>query len=342
MLKIFAITLFLLTGALSPALAAESAPATGAAGHQEHPAWFKESFLDLRDDVKEATGAKRRVMLYFYQNGCPYCDKLLRDNFGQKAIADKTRRHFEVIAINLWGDREVTDMAGKTHTEKSFAKSLRVQFTPTLLVLDEAGETALRLNGYIPPHKFESALDFASRKRDKNQRFADYLAEHARQPASGKLNGESWLLKPPLKLAAAVKGAKPLLVLFEQKECAACDALHWEAFPRPEVAELLKRFQVAQIDMASPERVETPGGQTLPSREWARGMNIFYAPSLVFFDAQGRESFRVEGYLEPFHFASSLDYVASGAYRTQPEFQRFIEARIAARREMGEQADPAK
>lgn len=35
--------------------------------------------------------------------------------------------------------------------EKSFAKSLRVQFTPTLLMLDEKGETVLRLNGYIPP-----------------------------------------------------------------------------------------------------------------------------------------------------------------------------------------------
>lgn len=310
----------------APLLAADAA----------HPAWFKESFLDLRDDVKEATDAKRRVMLYFYQNGCPYCDKLVRDNFGQKTIADMTRRHFDVIAINLWGDREVTDMAGKAHSEKSFAKSLRVQFTPTLLMLDEKGETALRLNGYIPPHKFESALDFASRKREKKQSFAEYLAENIKTPASGKLNDEPWLLKPPLKLAAAVKGAKPLLVLFEQKECSACDAMHWDAFPRPEVADLLKRFRVAQIDIASPEVVETPGGQTLPSREWARGLNIFYAPSLVFFDAQGHESFRVEGYLEPFHFASSLDYVASGAYRTQPEFQRFIEARIAARRAKGE------
>ncbi|HED15273.1 MAG TPA: hypothetical protein ENI64_00415 [Gammaproteobacteria bacterium] len=54
----------------------------------------------------------------FYQDGCPYCKKLLQDNFGQKAIADKTQKHFDVIAVNMWGDREVTDLNGNATTEK--------------------------------------------------------------------------------------------------------------------------------------------------------------------------------------------------------------------------------
>ena len=40
-----------------------------------------------------------------------------------------------------------------------------------------------------------------------------------------------------------------------------------------------------------------------------------------------REAFRVEAYLRPFHLASSLDYVASGAYRNEPSFQRYVQAR---------------
>lgn len=344
MLKALAIALALLAGSHLASAADEAGLAPGMVnpGYHEAPAWFKESFLDLRDDVKEATRAGHRLMLYFYQDGCPYCLKLLQDNFGQKAIADKTRQHFDVIAINLWGDREVADMAGKAMPEKAFAKSLRVQFTPTLLMLDEKGEVALRLNGYIPPHRFVAALDYAGQRLEKTQSFADYLAANAKEPASGKLHSEPWLLQPPLKLAAARKGGKPLLVLFEQKECATCDELHGEAFPRPEVAALLKRFQVAQIDMASREPVQTPTGETLPARDWARKIGVFYTPSLVFFDAGGREVFRVEGYLRPFHLASSLDYVASGAYRSQPEFQRFIEARAAERREKGEQVELMK
>jgi thioredoxin-related protein len=312
-------------------------------GFEETPPWFKESFLDLREDVREAARAGRRLMLYVYQDGCPYCSKLIRDNFGQKAIADKTRKRFDVIALNLWGDREVTDLAGKVVTEKTFARDLKVQFTPTLLLFDEKGQVALRLNGYLPPHKFEAAVDFVGRGLEKKQHFADYLATQAREPAATELNDEPWLLPAPLKLADALRqGGKPLIVLFEQKECAACDELHWEAFTRPEVKALLEKFAVARIDMASREPVQTPGGPTRPGRDWARSIGIFYTPSLAFFDPQGKEVFRVEGYLRPFHFASSLDYVASGAYRTQPEFQRFIEARAAARRAKGEKLELMK
>lgn len=317
-------------------------PAHAADGDEGMP-WFKESFLDIREDIAEAKKANRRLMLYFYQDGCPYCAKLIRDNFGQKAIADKTRKHFDVIALNLWGDREVTDLAGKTMPEKEFARATKVQFTPTLVMFDEQGEVALRLNGYLPPHKFEAAVDYVGQRLEKKQSFADYLAKHAREPASATLNEAPWLLPAPLKLADTLKrGGRPMIVLFEQKECAACDEMHLEAFPRPEVKELLGKFDVARVDMASREPVQTPDGKTLAGRDWARGIGVFYTPSFVFFDRAGKETFRVEGYLRPFHLGSSLEYIASGAYKEQPQFQRFVEARAAARRAKGERVELMK
>lgn len=320
-----------------------SAPGPANPAHGELPAWFKESFLDLREDVAEATRAGRRLMLYFHQEGCPYCTRLLRDNLGQKAIADKTRKHFDVVALNLWGDREVTDMAGGIMPEKAFARSMKVQFTPTLILFDEKGGVALRLNGYLPPHKFEAALDFVGGRQEKTRRFGDYLAANAREPASGKLHEASFLMPPPLRLADGLRrDGRPLMVLFEQKECAACDEMHREAFPRPDVSALLGKFQVARIDMASRETVQTPAGDAQPAGEWARRIGVFYTPSLVFFDRGGREVFRVEGYLRPFHLASSLEYVSSGAYREQPEFQRFVSARAAARRVRGERIELMK
>lgn len=310
------------------------------AAAQDTPAWFKESFLDIREDAAEAAKGGRRLMLYFHQDGCPYCAKLLRENFGDKAIAEKTRRHFDVIAINLWGDREVTDLAGKATTEKAFAKALRVQFTPTLLMLDEKGATALRLNGYVPPHQFDAALDYVGGRLEKKQSFTDYLLLREPEPASGTLHAQPWLMASPLDLSK--RDGKPLLVIFEQKVCAACDEMHAEGFPRPEVAALLKRYRAARVDIASAEALKTQNGKSLAMRDWARQLKIVYTPSFVFFDAGGREVFRVEGYLRPFHFASSLDYVASGAYKKQPEFQRFIEARAAARRAKGEKIELMK
>lgn len=335
-----------IAAALSTAMPAAAADAPALApgmvhpGYHEPPKWFKETFLDLKDDVAEAAKAGRRVMVYFYQDGCPYCAKLLQENFGDKALAEKTRRHFDVIAMNLWGDREVTDLEGKATTEKAFAKALRVQFTPTLLVLDEKGGTALRLNGYRPPHEFDVALDFARAGSGAGASFTEYLASRKPARAAGRLHAQPWLMAPPLDLAR--REEKPLLVLFEQKVCAACDELHGEGFGRPEVASLLPAFRAARVDIVSREAVTTPAGESTTMRDWARALGIAYTPSLVFFDGGGREVFRVDGYLRPFHLASSLDYVASGAYRREPEFQRFIEARAAARRARGEKVELMK
>ena len=41
-------------------------------GHEDKPTWFKVSFLDLFDDINEAADNNKRLMVYFYQDGCPY------------------------------------------------------------------------------------------------------------------------------------------------------------------------------------------------------------------------------------------------------------------------------
>ena len=72
------------------------------------PSWFDETFLDFREDVRDAAKAGKRLLLYFGQDGCPYCRELMHVNFGDKTLADKTQRHFSAVAVNVWGDREVT------------------------------------------------------------------------------------------------------------------------------------------------------------------------------------------------------------------------------------------
>jgi hypothetical protein len=58
----------------------------------------------------------------------------------------------------------------------------------------------------------------------------------------------------------------------------------------------------------------------------------------VFFDG-GREVFRSEAYLRPFHLASALEYVASRTYRSEPSFQRYVQARAERLRARGENVD---
>ncbi len=308
-------------------------------GHEDKPAWFKESFLDIREDVAEAAAAGRRVMLYFYQDGCPYCAKLLREGFGDQAIADQTRGAFDVLALNLWGDRDVTGFDGAQTTEKGFAAGLRVQFTPTLLLLDERGSEVLRIDGYFPPHRLRIALDYVAQRREQQgQSFQAFYLAADPQAAAGKLHAEGGFLTAPLRLARAGIG-RPLVVFFEQPVCAACDELHQDILRRLPVAWSLTGLDAAVVNAWSGEPVQTPDGRELPLKDWSTELGIEYTPSLVFFDAQGLEVFRTAGFLKAFHIHGALDYVATGAYLRQPHFQRYLDARRTALEARGFEVD---
>ena len=320
-------------------LAAAPAPAATAFNPSPHaieiPAWFKLSFLDFREEIADASKRGKRILIYFGQDGCPYCRELMRANFSQKDIVDKTRRHFDAIAVNIWGNNEVVWLDRKTYTEKTLAALLNVQFTPTLLFLDERGAVVLRLNGYYPPHKFSAALDFVAGRHDTRTTFAHYLAANAREPAGGSLQDEPFFMRPPYNLTPSARGSKPLAVLFEQRECAACEELHQKSFKARSVRDRITAFDVVRLELFGREPVITPTGEKLTEHEWGRRLGVAYVPSLVFFDATGKEVFRVDGYVRPFHLESSLDYVASGSYRTEPSFQRFVQLRAEKIRRSG-------
>ena len=90
------------------ALAADARAQDAAPYAIDIPPWFAETFLDFREDIAEAAKDGKRLMVYLGQDGCPYCRQLMVTNFSQQRIVDKTRRHFVAIALNIWGDREVT------------------------------------------------------------------------------------------------------------------------------------------------------------------------------------------------------------------------------------------
>lgn len=272
---------------------------------QEAPEWFVESFLDLREDAAEAATQGKRLMLYFMQDGCPYCKQLVTVNWRQPQIVEKTRRHFVPVAINIWGDREVTLADGRRLPEKRFAAALKVQFTPTLVFFDEGGAVAYRINGYLPPGEFSAALDAAIRNTPPT---------------------------PPVRTPAPLdvrrkQGAKPVAVLLLSPSCDACEELE-RHLDRPELRALVARFELVRA--SAPVSVMTSQG--------ARELASAYAPAIVFF-AGGAEVFRTEAYLRPFHLAGALEYVSSGSYAREPSFQRFLQARAEKMRSRGERVE---
>lgn len=302
------------------------------------PPWFANTFLDFREDIADAARDGKRLLVYFGQDGCPYCKQLMVVNFSQQAIVEKTRRHFVAIALNIWGDRETTWIDGRTRSEKELARFLQVQFTPTLLFFDEGGKVVARLDGYYPPQRFEAVLDYVAQHLESTRSLAEHLRQSAKEAASPRLHDEPFLMRAPYDLQRRA-GGKPLAVLFETPDCSACDELHREGLRRRDVLTQLERFDVARFGLGVPTALTTPDGRKATADAWARELAVTYTPTVVLFEASGTEVFRISAYMRPFHLASALDYVASGAWRDEPSFQRFIQRRADRIRDGGGDVD---
>lgn len=323
----------------------------GASGHGEtpmgeflgakittHPAWFKESFLEFEEDIDEAAAEGRRLMLYFHQDGCPYCNKLVEHNFSNEVMGGQVRRHFDVVAINMWGDREVVQVGGRQFTEKTLAAALDVDFTPTLLFFGENRRVVLRLDGYLPPDEFGLALEYVANRLESSESWVDYLTERRRGTTGNIANAMDRAMPPPYDLATAGR-ERPLAVLFEEPGCVNCDLLHDRTFRDPDAGPLLDRFDVLQVNRWADTPVRLPDGTSTTAARWARELGIGYSPAMVLFEPGGRVIMKINAQFRTFHVLGALAYASSGAYREEPSFQRYLSARAEEIREQGIDVD---
>lgn len=335
--KITSILICLWLFGVSSKLVASSEPEGKFYGakHTDYPSWFKESFLDFNEDLDEAKQAGKRILIFFHQEGCPYCNALVDRNLAQKDIQELMRAKLDVININMWGDRELTYFNGKKYTEKTLAEALRVQFTPTLLFYDENGKVILRLNGYRSPDRFKVELNYVTQKQEKKFTPRNYLHANYKPGKSSKtMHSEPFYHKGPVDLSNKNK-SKPFVVFFEQKDCPNCDTLHSKILPDKELRNILSHFDVYQLDMWSKTPVITPQGKKVIAKEWAKQLNVQFAPSILVFEKNNEEIIRSEAFFKLFHTQGILDYVKSGSYKKEPSFQRYLSARADKIREQG-------
>lgn len=291
------------------------------------PDWFQLSFLELHDDLQAAVRkGKRGLLLYFGQKDCPYCKALLEVNWGRPDIVTYTRRHFDVVAIDVKGDRLVTRLDGTVVPEGEYSVQVGAQFTPTLVFLDADGRVALKLVGYHHPYQFRAALEYVADGHYKRESFREYLARGDLDEGAGQtvLRQRELFEPPPYALdRSRFPGQRPLVVFFEEIRCHPCDVLHLGPLSEPEILARLRKFDRVQLDMWADTPVITPGGERLSARQWADRLGLFYAPTLVFFDERGREILRVDSVVRFYRLRGVLDYVLSGAYKTFPTYRQW-------------------
>jgi len=305
--------LFCLSATLSAQeAAAERGKVTGGK-MATHPSWFKESFLDIGEDVDEAAEEERHVILFMEMNGCPYCFKMIEENFKNAPYKEFIQEHFDVIALNVKGDREVALNDEATATEKEVAGMLKVRYTPTVIFLNQENQPVARINGYRNVEEFKGILDYVQEQAYQEQKLSAYL------DARKKKDGYALRPHPRLEEIQDLSSVtdRPLAVLFEDSACVACDALHDGHFKDPEVDQALSKMAFVRLDTLSDAPMVDPEGNKTTAKEFAAKLGITYRPSIVLFD-QGKEIVRIESMLYRYHFTGVLEYVADRQYEKYP------------------------
>ena len=299
----------------------------------EHPPWFKQSFLEIAEDVVEANAQDKHVMLYFHLDGCPYCAKMVRENFKGSAYSQFLQDNFDVIAINIRGDREVLMTDDISLTEKQLAEQLKVRYTPTIIFLDRDNSPVLRLNGYRSVDSFKHVLDFIDSEAYRHTTLAGFV-EQQQQPVYTLRDDPAFTDLTDLSQVTD----KPLMVLFEDSSCDECATFHDTMFDRDDTRKLLDGLTVVRLDAYSEQPIiDVHGHQTTP-KAFAEELGISYRPGIVLFN-NDREIIRIDGMLRRFHFQTVLRYVSEGHYRQYPEFRDYNRAYQDTLLESGQDID---
>ncbi|MGF1561018.1 MAG: thioredoxin family protein [Geminicoccaceae bacterium] len=95
--------------------------------------WFLDSFLEMQPDLEDSAAEGKRFAIIFEQKGCIYCKKIHEEVLSDPKINAYIRENYNIVQLNLWGDRAVVDFDGEELPEKDMARKWGVAFTPTIL-----------------------------------------------------------------------------------------------------------------------------------------------------------------------------------------------------------------
>jgi thioredoxin-related protein len=182
------------TGALAlPALAwpvraaAESSGPTLSDDGLYIETWFLNSFLDLSEDLGDAAEHGKRYAVMWEQKGCPYCRETHLVNLQQPEIKTFVSENFDILQLNLFGSRRVTDFDGEEMEERELARKYGIAFTPTIQFFPDTPDQAAgksgkeievaRMPGYLRPPHFLAMFRFVKDKAYERTTFRRYLKE---------------------------------------------------------------------------------------------------------------------------------------------------------------------
>ncbi|PVV14328.1 MAG: hypothetical protein B6D72_04155 [gamma proteobacterium symbiont of Ctena orbiculata] len=295
----------------------------------QFPDWFKASFLDLSEDLKEALNAgKQGLMIFISTRRCSYCKAFIQNSLNRPDIQGRVETSFDVIGLEIFDDSEMIDPEGNSYRVKEFVTSNKAAYTPTLIFYGVSGRKLLKIVGYYPPDKFQKVLDYLEGKRYLHETLRSYLnrtAISSTKSTSDISVDQELFTKPPYLLdRRAGPAARPLLVVFERPNCATCERFHRQVLRDKSVRRLMREFEAVQLDASNTSSgLIIPNGERISPAQWFERLDLSYSPAILFFDESGNEVMRLDSETKRFRMEGSLQLVLEKGYLKDAQLQRW-------------------
>lgn len=270
----------------SAAVAAPSEAASETRDPREF--FFSQTFGDLPDELAEARQVgKKGLLLFFEQEGCPYCERMMKTILNQPSVQDWYRERFVSIAVDINGDVELRDVDGVTLPSKVFAEHRLVKTTPTLLFLDLSGaEVYRRVTMASGPDEFMLMGQYVADRRYVDTAWRDYAAEHPDVVDSSTV---PQVLDLREEGAAAKSGGVALLLAVTREGCSYCAKLRREVLsPMIRGGEYAQKVRIREMMMEPDRAVRDFSGRVTTTADVAARYSIRITPTVLLLDSVGQ------------------------------------------------------
>ena len=156
----------------------------GSAYALKNELFFRDSFLNMRDDAKDAAAEGKIFMVFYEQEACPYCEELHKKTLTDSAVKEYLQEHFHAVLVDIYGARETVGFHGEQAREKAFARRQGVHFTPTIVYYDGEAKELFRISGFWRPFHFLASMEYVRKGLYKEMNFQDYIREKASKSPS--------------------------------------------------------------------------------------------------------------------------------------------------------------
>lgn len=133
-------------------------------------------------------------------------------------------------------------------------------------------------------------------------------------------------------IETARQDGKRLAIIFEQRGCIYCRAMHEKLFSDPEVSDYIKaNFNVVQYNMFGDEEVTDLDGEVLTEKTAARKWGYVFTPTIVFLPEEAPEGVSVAdaavatmpGAFGKWTFLHMFQWVNEKGYEGDEHFQKY-------------------